>query len=67
MKTFTDIILNIMANFVPHETKTIIPCDSPWITRQLKTMLNRKNRLYKNYKRHGYKEDGWLRLDAFRA
>ena len=67
VKTFTDIILNIMPNFDPHETKTIIPRDSPWITRQLKTMLNRKNRLYKNYKRHGYKEDDRLRLDAFRA
>ena len=67
VKTFTDIILNIMANFVPHETRNIIPRDSPWITRQLKTMLNRKNRLYKNFKRHGYKEDDRLRLDVFRA
>ena len=67
VKTFTDTILNIMANFVPHETKNIIHRDSPWITKQLKTMLNRKNRLYKKYKRHGYKEDDRLRLDAFRA
>ena len=67
VKTFTDTILNIMANFVPHETKNIIPRDSPWITKQLKTMLNRKNRLFRNYKRHGYKKDDRLRLDAFRA
>ena len=66
VKTFTNTILNIMANFVPHETKNIIPRDSPWITKQLKTMLNRKNRLFRNYKRHGYKEDDRLRLDAFR-
>ena len=67
VKTFTDTILNIMANFVPHETKNIMPRDSPCITKQLKTMLNRKNRLFRNYKRHGYKEDDRLRLDAFRA
>ena len=67
VKTFTDTVLNIMANFVPHETKNIIPRNSPWITKQLKTMLNRKNRLFRNYKRHGYKEDDRLRLDAFRA
>ena len=67
LKTFTDTVLNIMANFVPHETKNIIPRNSPWITKQLKTMLNRKNRLFRNYKRHGYREDDRLRLDAFRA
>ena len=30
-------------------------------------MLNRKNRLYKNYKRHGYTEDDKTRLDTFRC
>ena len=30
-------------------------------------MLNRKNRLFRNYKRHGYKDGDRLRLDAFRA
>ena len=30
-------------------------------------MLNRKNRLYKSYKRHGYKDEDKVRLDAFRS
>ena len=30
-------------------------------------MLNRKNRLYKNYKRHGYREVDRARLDIFRS
>ena len=30
----------------------------PWITKQLKTMLNRKNSLFENYKKHGYKRRG---------
>ena len=30
-------------------------------------MLNRKNRLYKGYKRHGYKEEDKARLDTFRS
>ena len=30
-------------------------------------MLNRKNRLYKSYKRHGYKEEDKARLDTFRS
>ena len=29
-------------------------------------MLNRKNRLFKNYKKHHYKEEDKVRLDAFR-
>ena len=66
-KTFTEIILNIMSIFIPNETKKIIPRDPPWITKPLKTMLNRKNRLYKSYKRNGYKEEDKLRLNAFRV
>ena len=55
-----------MANFVPNETKRFVPRDPPWITKTLKTLLNRKNRLFKNYKRHGYKEEGKSMVDAFR-
>ena len=29
-------------------------------------MINRKNRLFNNYKRHGYKAQDKVRLDAFR-
>ena len=55
-----------MSNFIPNETKIIIPRDPPWLTKPLKTMLNRKNRLFKNYKRHGYKLEDKVRLDNFR-
>ena len=54
IKTFTDTFLNIMSNFIPNDTKP------------LNTMLNRKNRLFKNYKKHRYKEEDKVRLDAFR-
>ena len=67
VKTFTDILLNIMTNFVPNETKRFVPRDPPWITRPLRKMLKRKNRLYKSYKRYGYKEEDKVRLDTFRT
>ena len=67
VKVFTDILLNIMSNFVPNETKRFVPRDPPWINKPLKRMLNRKNRLYKNYKRHGYREEDKARLDTFRS
>ena len=65
VKRFTDIFLNIMSNFIPNETKRFVPRDPPWITKPLKTMLNRKDRLYKSYKRHGYKDEDKVRLDSF--
>ena len=67
VKTFIDIVLNIMSNFVPNEIKRFVPRDPPWITKALKSMLKRKNRLYKNYKRHGYKDDDKARLVTFRG
>ena len=56
-----------MSNFVPNETKRFVPRDPPWINKALKSMLNRKNRLYKCYKRHGYREEDKARLDTFRS
>jgi len=55
-----------MSNFIPNEIKRLVPRDPPWINKQLKTMLKRKNRLFKNYKKHGYKEEDKLRLNSFR-
>ena len=66
VKTFTEIFLNIMTNLIPNETKKFVPRDPPWITKPLKTMLNRKNRLFKNYKKHRYKEEDKVRLEVFR-
>ena len=66
VKTFTDTFLNIMSSFVPNEIKRFVPRNPPWITKPLKTMLNRKNRLLKNYKRHGYKAEDKVRIDGFR-
>ena len=63
VKTFTGTLLNIMSSFIPNEIKRFVPRDPPWIS---KAMLNRKNRFFNNYKRHGYKADDKVRLDAFR-
>ena len=51
VKTVTDTFVNIMSNFIPNETKKFVPRDPHWITKPLKTMLNRKNRLFNNYKK----------------
>ena len=61
MRTFTNIFLNIMSNFITNETKRVVPRDPPWITKPLKTM---QNRLFKNYKKHGYKAEDKARLST---
>ena len=67
VKTFAEIFLNIMSNYIPNETKRFVPRDSPWATKPIKTILNRKNRLFKNYKKHRYNDEEKVRLDAFRT
>ena len=63
---FTETILNIMSNFIPNKIIKIIPSDPPWIDKNLKTMLNKQKRLYRNYKRHGFRTDDKVRVDSFR-
>ena len=64
-KTFTDILLNIMSNFIPNESKRFLPRNPPWITKPIKTLLNSRNRLFKTYKKHCYKKEDKDRLDTF--
>ena len=61
VKMFTDLYLNIMPNFIPSETRRFVPRDPTWITKPLI-----KNRLCKNYKIHGHKEEDKVRFQAFR-
>ena len=67
VKIFHETFMNIMSNFIPNLVKKCVPRDPPWINKSLKSLLKKKNRLYKNYKRHGYKEDDKVRLEVFRG
>ena len=67
VKQFHQIFLNIMSNFIPSDIKKINPRDSPWINKSLKILLRKKNKMYHNYKKHGYKEDDKIKLEAIRA
>ena len=42
VKTFTDIFLNIMSNFIPNEIKRFVPRDPPWITKPIKNHAQQK-------------------------
>ena len=38
VKSFTEIILNIMANFIPNKVIQVVPADPPWINKNLKNI-----------------------------
>ena len=65
VESFTKIVLNIMSNFIPNEIKLINSRDPPWLSKPLRIMLNKQKRLYKNFKRHGYKAEDKTRVDSF--
>ena len=56
VKTFTDIFLNVMSNFIPNETKRFVPRDPTWITKPIKTLLNKKIGIVKIIKNMATKE-----------
>ena len=43
----TDTLLNISRNFIQHETIKCSYKDPPWITKEIKSVLRRKNCLYR--------------------
>ena len=43
-------ILNILSNFIPHETLTIDDKDPPWFTKKIKNITQEKNNVYKSYR-----------------
>ena len=46
---FNETILNIMTNFIPHETKILNDRVSHWINNKVKTMIQEKNKIYQLY------------------
>ena len=50
-------ILNIMANFVPNEIRTIRPREPEWMNKNIKRLLRNQSKVFKRYKRNGYKND----------
>ena len=59
-------VLNIMTNFVPNEVKTVCPREPEWLNRNVKNLLRKQNKIYKKYKRHGYKNEDKIIMDRLR-
>ena len=55
---FTSVVTDIMNKYIPHKTVTINNKDAPWITPEVKTAINRNQRVYRKWNVRGRNPDG---------
>ena len=55
VQLLTETILNIMSNFVPNEMKKFGSREPEWFNRNIKSLMRKQNKLYKKYKRNGFR------------
>ena len=48
---FSNTVLNILNNYIPHETKICDDRDPPWMTTKIKEPISKKNKLYSRIKK----------------
>ena len=48
--TFNKTILNILSNFIPHETITCDDRDPPWFNKKTKSLICEKNTAFKKFR-----------------
>ena len=46
MSIFSNTVLNILNNYIPHKTKICDDRDPPWMTTKIKELISQKNQLY---------------------
>ena len=51
MSIFSNTVLNILNNYIPHETKICDDRDPPWMTTKIKELISQKNKLYSRIKK----------------
>ena len=55
-----------MSNYIPYETKRVCPQEPNWLNRKVKNLLRKQNKIYRKFKRNGYKIEDKLILDILR-
>ena len=55
-----------MSNFVPNEVKRVNPRDPEWLNQNVKSLLRKQNKIYKKYRKNGYKKEDKIILDQLR-
>ena len=55
-----------MSNFVPNEEVIVRPRDPEWFTNDIKKLLRNQHKVFKRYKRNGYKAEDRVVVDRLR-
>ena len=63
---FTEIILSIIAESVPNRVISVNEKDPIWITKEVKTAIKRKHRIYNKYIKGGSKQEDWEQVGIVR-
>ena len=66
VRLLNETILNIMSTFVPNKTIKITPSAPEWLNQDIKNMLKKQNRIFKKYKKNGFREIDEVPLDLYR-
>ena len=67
VKFLNNFIHNVMSNFVPNETRKIRPRDPEWMNGHIRSKLRKQNKLYKKFRKNGFKNEDKIVLDKFRV
>ena len=59
-------LLNIADNYIPHNEKTFVPRDPPWLTKACKSLYRKYHRKYTRYTKTGFKQDEKKAVDDLR-
>ena len=62
-KVFKETLLNIFSNFIPRKTIKCKFKEAPWMSKETKTSIRKKNRLYKKYVSNGFNADEMTSLN----
>ena len=49
---FNKSVLNVLSNFIPHETILCDDKDPPWFNSRIKSLLQDKNKIFKSYRKN---------------
>ena len=55
-----------MSNFVPNEVKTVCPREPEWLNTNIKKLIRNQNKIFKRYKKNGYKNEDKVVVDRLR-
>ena len=62
-KLFNETLLNIFSKFIPRKTIKCKFKEPPWMSKEIKTSMRKKSRLYKRYVSNGCNADDMTSLN----